>query len=98
MNDDNTRLCARCLRTMTEGRGEFFEVRIEAIADPTPPILDGHQELDVASVRSEYEELVGALRDTSAREAQDQVHRQVMISLCNRCFVDWIEDPAKRSE
>lgn len=93
MKGENTRLCDRCLRTVEEGRGEFFEVRIEAVADPTPPTLD--TPFDPEQVRAEYEELVNALRDTSPQEAQDQIFRRLIVSLCNRCFATWIEDPTQ---
>ncbi len=95
MNNVNTRLCARCLETVCEGRGEFFEVRIVAVADPSPPILDPlPQPGSYAEIEAE-QQLRDALHDMSAQEAQDQVHRHVTLSLCNRCFHDWIEDPAK---
>ncbi len=93
MSSENTRLCDRCLQTIREGRGEFFEVRIEAVADPSPPDLDAYVEQNAKQISEEYADLVDALRNTSPQEAQDQVFRRVTISLCNHCFVSWIEDP-----
>lgn len=96
MNEENVRLCDRCLQTMMEGRAEFFEVQIEAVADPSPPVLDldtsPHSYADIESQK----QLEEALRNTSAQEAQDQIHRHVTLSLCNRCFSEWIEDPAAK--
>ncbi len=97
MNDDNTRLCARCLSTLSEGHGEFYEVTIDAVADPTPPVLEIRSDLDPQHLRDEYQQLADSFQNTSAQEAQDQVHRHVTISLCNRCFAKWIEDPAATS-
>jgi hypothetical protein len=85
-------LCTRCLKTLEPGRGEFYVVYIEAIADPTPPILDGaNLERDY---RADWRQIVAALKDTSPQEALDQVYRRVVIHLCNACYRDWIEDPA----
>ncbi len=94
MTDANTRLCARCLQTIAEGRGEFFEVQITAVADPSPPILDEEIAPHAFAEIERRRELEELLEDVSAQEAQDQIHRQVTLSLCNRCFGDWIEDPA----
>jgi hypothetical protein len=30
----------------------------------------------------------------SEREAMDQVFRRLTVFLCNRCYQDWIENPA----
>jgi hypothetical protein len=92
MYDDQPLLCSRCLKTLQTGRGEFFVVNIEAIADPTPPeITSGDLERDY---RADWREIVAALKDTSPQEALDQVYRRLVIHLCNTCYRDWIENPA----
>jgi hypothetical protein len=74
------------------GRGEFYVVSIEAIADPTPPIIESG---DLArDYRADWRDIVAALKDTSPQEALDQVYRRVVIHLCNACYRDWIEYPA----
>lgn len=88
--------CDRCLKQLVPGRGEFFEVRIEAVADPTPPDLDADLAADPREIQSRYEELLAQLQDISPAEARDQVYRRVWITLCNRCYGTWIEDPAGR--
>ena len=88
--------CDRCLKQLVPGRGEFFEVRIEAVADPTPPDLDTDLPSDPHEVRQRYEELLAQLRNISPVEARDQVYRRVVITLCNQCYGTWIEDPAGR--
>lgn len=85
-------LCTRCLKTLELGRGEFYVVAIEAVADPTPPSLAG-DDLD-RDYRADWREIVAALNDTSPQEALDQVYRRVVIHLCNDCYRDWIENPA----
>jgi len=92
MNDELPLLCARCLKTLTAGRGEFYVVSIRAVADPTPPAFE---EADFAiDLRADWRATVAALRDVSAQEAMDQVYRQVILHLCNACYRDWIENPA----
>jgi hypothetical protein len=84
------------LKQLVPGRGEFFEVRIEAVADPTPPDLDADLSADPADIQKRYEELLEQLQSISPAEARDQVYRRVWITLCNRCYKRWIEDPAAR--
>lgn len=94
MNEDNKRLCDRCLRTVSEGRGEFYEVRIEAVADPSPPDMNAENGLNAEELRNEIDQIVESLEDVSPQEAQDQVMRTLVMSLCNDCFSGWIDDPA----
>ncbi len=90
---DHSRLCDRCLQEVQEGVGEFFEVQIQAVADPTPPVLDALDHQTPYQQLESYQEIVSATEGLSACEAQDQVYRRVTLSLCNRCFSKWIEDP-----
>ncbi len=89
--------CDRCLKQLVPGRGEFFEVRIEAVADPTPPDLDADLSSDPDELRQRYEKLLAHLKHVSPAEARDQVYRRVLITLCNQCYGTWIEDPAGRT-
>jgi hypothetical protein len=88
-------LCARCLIELEPGTGSFYEVRIEAVCDPTPPQLD--ETLDTAEIRRQLEETLAALQELSAQEALDEVRRSLTIHLCRECFSEWIEDPAGRA-
>lgn len=36
-NDELPLCCDRCAAELTPGEGSFYVVRIEALADPTPP-------------------------------------------------------------
>jgi hypothetical protein len=85
-------LCSRCLAILRPGRGEFYVVAIEALADPTPPILEGSDL--TRDYRADWRAIVAALQDISPQEALDQVYRRVVIHLCNDCFREWIENPA----
>jgi hypothetical protein len=92
MTDDEPLLCTRCLKMLALGRGEFYVVQIDAVADPTPPELT-REDLD-RDFKREWRELVAELKDLSSQEALDQVHRRVIIHLCNGCYREWIENPA----
>jgi hypothetical protein len=83
--------CDRCCRQLTPGNGDFYVVRIEAVADPTPPTFD---EQDVTrNAGREINRLVAEMEDLSAQEALDQVYRRLIIYLCAPCYRHWIEDP-----
>lgn len=89
-------ICARCLRLLWVGRGEFFVVQINAVADPSAPDLNAYEEQDTNSIRQAYEEVIGQLGEASELEANEQVARQLQIHLCNECFPDWFENPASK--
>jgi hypothetical protein len=80
------------LKLLEPGRGEFYVIAIEAVADPTPPSFDGDEA--VRDYRADWREIVAALKDVSPQEALDQVYRRVVIHLCNGCYREWIENPA----
>ncbi|MDP6447229.1 MAG: hypothetical protein QGG36_17885 [Pirellulaceae bacterium] len=92
-NDDFAPLlCAKCLRDLTPGAGDFYVVSIEAVADPTPPTID--EQPHGRDLKTEINNLIRDLHDVSAREAMDQVRRGVTIHLCRNCYGSWIENPA----
>ncbi len=89
---DQSLPCYRCGAEVHPGRGEFYVVRIEAFADPTPPeITDEDLKRDL---RAEIERLAEQLSTLSEQEAMDQVYRRLVICLCTRCYSQWIENPA----
>lgn len=84
-------LCHRCGQTLRMGRGEFYVVRIEAVADPSPPEFDPEDlEQDFAS---EIERLLKSMEGLSEQEALDQVYRKLTLHLCTGCYAVWIEKP-----
>ena len=97
MNDDNhdetPLLCARCGAELTPGAGDFYLVRIEALADPSPPRFS--EEDLKRNHRAEMERLIEQMRDLSERELVDQVYRRLVLYLCCPCYRQWIEDPVK---
>ena len=89
---DTNLLCHRCGATLTPGRGDFYVVRIEAFADPTPPHVTAEE---LASDRGEeMRRLLEQMRDLTEQELMDQVYRRLVIHLCGPCYRKWIEDPA----
>jgi predicted amidophosphoribosyltransferase len=91
-------LCHRCGRPLTPGRGDFYVVRIEAQADPTPTDIS---EAELAGdTAGELSRLIEQMRESDATEQEwmDQVHRRMTLHLCNACYRRWIEDPAGRDE
>jgi hypothetical protein len=84
--------CDHCSRTLTPGHGEFYVVRIEAVADPTPPRI-ADEDQDVEEIGRQISALFARLDDQSEQEAMDQVSRRVVLYLCNACYGRWIENP-----
>ena len=83
--------CDRCAAELEPGRGQFYVVKIEALADPTPPnITKEDLSRDIAG---EIDRLSDAMRDMSSQEALDQVYRRLTVYLCDACYQLWIENP-----
>ncbi len=83
--------CNRCGAALTPGRGGYFQVTIEAVADPDAPVVTAEEmEKDLAA---EIRRTIARLEGVSPREAMDQVHRRLVIYLCDACYRPWIEDP-----
>ena len=75
------------------GKGDFYVVRIESLADPAPPTFT-EEDLEYDH-RAEIERLIAQMRDLSEQELIDQVYRRLILYLCGRCYRRWIEDPVK---
>jgi hypothetical protein len=83
--------CHRCGAELTPGEGSFYVVRIEALADPTPPSID--QAIPLADLEAEIDELIERMADLSEQEMMDQVYRRMTILLCIGCYQRWIDNP-----
>ena len=94
-NDVLPFLCARCGAELTPGKGDFYVVRIEALADPSPPRFS---EEDLQhDHRAEIERLIEQMRDLSEQELTDQVYRRLVLYLCGPCYRRWIDNPREMS-
>ena len=89
---DLTLFCHRCGAQLTPGEGNFYLVRILAVADPSPPVIE---EADLAGdIESEVDRLLAEMEQMSEQELADGVFRRLTIHLCAACYKEWIEDPA----
>ena len=83
--------CKRCSKEVHQGRGDYYLVRIDAVADPQPPVIT--QEDFDQDVGTEIERLIRRMRSMSEQQLEQQVFRQRAIYLCVPCFNRWIENP-----
>ncbi|OHB68762.1 MAG: hypothetical protein A2V70_01900 [Planctomycetes bacterium RBG_13_63_9] len=84
-------VCDRCAAELKPGQGDFYVVRIEALADPTPPSFSVDDLL--RDVRAEIQRLLDRMESLSPQEALDQVYRRLVVYLCGPCYRQWIENP-----
>jgi hypothetical protein len=87
--------CKLCSREVHPGRGDYYLIRIDAIADPQPPIIT-QEDLD-QDVGAEIERLIRRMEGMSEQQLERQVYRKKAIYLCISCFNRWIENPASPS-
>ena len=91
MDADLPLICLRCGAELEPGKGNFYVVRIEAFADPTPPRITAQ---DLAEdINAEIERLIEQMRDVSEHDLMDQVCRRLTLHLCGRCYHQWIDNP-----
>ena len=84
--------CHRCGRQLHPGRGDFYFIKILAVADPTLPAIDPDD--PPFDAEAEMQRALKELEKVSEQEAMDQVLRRLTLHLCNGCYGHWIEDPA----
>jgi len=83
--------CDRCTTQLMPGAGNFYRVLIEAVADPTPPVIST-EDME-ADLGDQIKEVLKSLQGLSAQEAMGQIHRRLTIYLCMPCYREWIEHP-----
>lgn len=87
-------LCDRCLKELFCGRGEFYEIKIDAKVDSSPPILDSPKSLSLEEMDEQWGKVIQQLESTPQVDAENEVHCRRRILLCSPCFRVWIENPA----
>jgi len=63
-------LCHRCGAMLTPGKGDFYVVRIEAFADPTPPALSSDELADI-DPSAEIDRLIELMRHRSEEHTSE---------------------------
>ena len=79
--------CARCAAELQPGSGAFFQVTVEALADPTPPVCP---DADLESIQREIRRLYARLQNLAEEEALGQVYQRLLLYLCVPCYREWI--------
>jgi hypothetical protein len=69
-----------------------YVVRIDVFADPSMPVLSD-EELEETNFDEKLAELVEQMKQLSADELQDQVHRRFEYRLCRVCQMRFIVNP-----
>jgi hypothetical protein len=93
--DSEPFFCDHCSRSLTLGEGRFYVVRIDALADPTPPRI-ANKDQDIEEIRRQISALLAKLKDQSEQEVMDQVFKRLVLYLCNTCYLRWIENPTNK--
>jgi hypothetical protein len=91
MADATPLFCDRCLCELHPGKGDWYQVEIQAVVDPTPPTFS-KEDLQ-RDPRAEIVEILESRVGRSNQELKDQIHRHVTLSLCRPCYEHWIENP-----
>ena len=87
-------VCHRCGRLLSAGKGDFYLVRIEAFADPSPPVISAEDLAAGGDLQAKIQSVIDQMKGMSQQELADQVYRRLTIHLCGTCYRSWIEDPA----
>lgn len=84
-------LCHRCGAILHPGRGDLYVIRIEALADPFPPVFSA-EELE-QNFQQAVRELLEEMKDASEQDLLNDVYRCLVLYLCRPCYLAWMEDP-----
>jgi hypothetical protein len=84
--------CFRCGSELRPGDGTSYLIKIEAMADPAPPVITS-EDLAEPGLERKIANLLEDMKGLSAQEAMDQVYRRVSFYLCGSCYRLWIENP-----
>ena len=69
-----------------------YIVKIEIFADPTmPPITS--EEIEELDLDQKMKDLLEEMKNLSADDLQDQVHREFQFRLCRPCQIRFIANP-----
>src|SRR4051812_23328072 len=77
--------------TVVPGHGHYV-VRIDVFADPSMPSATS-EELEERDFQTELAALLEEMKDLSADDLQDQVHRRFEFKLCRACQIRFLVNP-----
>ena len=80
--------CLRCGKELRLGRDSCYLIKVEAMADPSPPIISTEE-----NTREQIEGILDQMKDLSPQEAMDRVYRRLSFFLCGRCYRRWFDNP-----
>jgi hypothetical protein len=90
-DETTTHFCDRCSKILHSGDGNFYVVKIEAVADPSPPVIADPNVPD--DIPGEIRSLLQQASTMTQQELIDQIYRRVILYLCTPCYRTWIENP-----
>jgi hypothetical protein len=83
-------ICDLCDRVVSP-HGHYV-VKIEIFADPAMPQVSS-EEMEEADYQAAMAELLAQMKDMSADDLQDQVHRSFKFNLCRACQMRFLVNP-----
>ena len=87
---DELASCAVCLVAVAPGTG--YVVRIDVFADPRLPTMSADQ-IEATDFDASLAELMEQMKQMSADELQDDVHRRFEYRLCASCQRQYLANP-----
>jgi hypothetical protein len=90
MADEPMRRCALCGKDVPPGEG--YVVRIDVFADPELPPMTG-QQIEALDFDATFAELMEQIKQMSAEELQEGVHRRIEYRLCPPCHRRYLANP-----
>jgi hypothetical protein len=86
----HARICDLCGRRIPPHA--HYIVRIDVFADPAMPPLT-QEEIDTMDFDKTLSQLLEQMKDMSADDLQDQVHRRFEFRLCRACQIRFLVNP-----
>jgi hypothetical protein len=83
-------LCELCGKKMDAQN--CYIVRIDVFADPSMPTTTS-AELQATDFDAEIDDLLDQMKEMTAAELQDQVHRRFELKICPKCQPGFLANP-----
>jgi len=86
-------LCDLCNRAIPPGAD--YVVKIDVYADPSAPSIST-EELEETDFEQTFADLIDEMKDLSADDLQDDVHRSFAYRICRPCQRKFLANPLGR--